>query len=337
MPSEKFANEAGVVPDSIFQIASGFMAAKHLFVANEVGLFAALAAGASTLDELGSRTGIARSRLRILADAMVVLGLVERRGDRYRNGPVATAFLGGGDTSADLRPFLRFWDRLSYPTWIKFEEAVRTGRGQTSLSFSEEDQRIFSEGVEALQVGPAHALPGAYDFSGHKRVLDVGGGTGSWLLAILQRYPELTGTLFELPMAAAVARQRLVDYPAGNRAEVVVGDFFSDPIPEGHDVVLIANVIHLFSPERNVHLLRRIRERVPGGARLLLVDFWTDPTHTEPSLAALLAGEFLVITGEGDVYSDEEVTGWLEGTGWRTLDRRTVTGPVSVVVAEAGG
>jgi hypothetical protein len=68
-------------PDPIFQVASGFMAAKHLFVANEVGVFEQLAAGPATLDVLASRTGVARSRLRILADAMVALGFVERHED----------------------------------------------------------------------------------------------------------------------------------------------------------------------------------------------------------------------------------------------------------------
>ena len=72
-----------VVPDAIFQIASGFMAAKHLFVANEIGLFTSLAEGGATLDDLAHRTGVARSRLRVLADAKVALGLVERQDDRY--------------------------------------------------------------------------------------------------------------------------------------------------------------------------------------------------------------------------------------------------------------
>ena len=62
-----------------------------------------------------------------------------------------------------------------------------------------------------------------------------------------------------------------------------------------------------FSPEHNLELLRRTRDAVPAGARLLLVDFWTDQTHTQPPFAALMAGEFLVITGEGDVYSAEDV------------------------------
>ena len=93
-----------VTPELIFQVASGFMAAKHLFVANEVGLFEQLADGPATLDELSSSTGIARPRLRILADAMVVLGFVERHGDLYQNAPITATFL-TGRTPADLRPF----------------------------------------------------------------------------------------------------------------------------------------------------------------------------------------------------------------------------------------
>jgi SAM-dependent methyltransferase len=323
-----------VTPEPIFQIATGFMAAKHLFVANELGLFACLASGPASLEQLASQTGVASSRLRVVADAMVALRLLERHENRYQNSAVAATFL-AGDSAADVRPVLRFFDRLNYPAWANFEEVVRTGRSESGLPLSEEDQRIFSEGVEALQAGPAQALPAAYDFSRHQRVLDLGGGTGSWLLAILRRHPQLNGTLFELPMAASIARQRFADDPAGKRAEAVEGDFFVDPIPDGHDAVLVANVIHLFSPERNLELLQRIRDQVADGGRLFLADLWTDPTHTEPTMAALMGGQFLVRTGEGAVYSDEEANGWLVKTGWRPLEHKALAGPTSVVVAEA--
>ena len=322
-----------VTPEPIFQVASGFMAAKHLFVANEVGLFEQLADGPATLDELARRTGVARRRLRILADAMVVLGFVERHGDSYQNAPIAATFL-TGRAPADLCPFLRFWNRLSYPTWTKLEDAVRTGQAQSTLDLPEEAQRIFSEGVEAIQAAPSQALPSTYDFSRHRRILDLGGGTGSWLSAILRQHSGLEGTLFELPAAAAVARRHLANDPATQQVKVVEGDFFEEPIPAGHDVVLIANVVHLISPERTLELLRRTRQYVPDGARLLLVDFWTDATHTEPAFAALIAGEFLVITGEGDVYSEEEAHQWLQETGWRALELEPLAGPVSVIVAE---
>ena len=322
-----------ITPDPILQIATGFMAAKHLFVANEVGLFDQLADGPATLDTLAGRTGVARSRLRILADAMVALEFLQRQSDLYQNAPIAATFL-TGRTPVDLRPVLRFFNHLSYPMWTKLEETIRTGQAQMTMHMPPDAQRIFSEGVEAFHATPSQALPATYDFGRHQRLLDLGGGTGSWLLAILQQYRTLTGTLFELPTAAAVARQRLASDPVGQRVTVVEGDFFTEPIPPGHDVVLIANVVHLCSAERNLALLRRIRHYVPDGARLLLVDFWTDSTHTQPPVAALMAGQFLMSTGEGDVYSAEEAHGWLEESGWRAVERKPLDVANSVIVAE---
>ncbi len=91
---------------------------------------------------------------------------------------------------------------------------------------------------------------------------------------------------------------------------------------------------HNHSPERNGALLRCVRRAVAEGTRLLLVDFWTDPTHTEPLAAALMVGGFLLTTGEGDVYSAEEVHGWLQETRWRSVAHVPLGEPSSLIVAE---
>jgi len=335
-PESTPTHDAAATPEVLFQIASGFMAAKHLFIANEVGLFSSLAGTSRRLDELALDTGIAEHRLRIVADAMVSLGVLERHGEVYRNGAAAAAFLSGSGES-DLRPVLRFWDQLSYPMWTGFGDAVRTGQGRSPGELPADKQRLYSEGVAAIQAAPAAALAGSYDFSQHERLLDLGGGNASWLLAVLQRNAGLRGTLFELPGPASLARQRLAEDPIAQRLVVMDGDFFQQAIPTEHDVVLIANVMHLFSPARNQDLLRRTRESVASGARLLLADFWTNPERTDPPFAALMAGEFLVITGEGDVYSAQQVKDWLDHTGWRVVDRTPLAGPMSLIVAEAIG
>src|SRR6187401_2620905 len=113
-PGAISAQSSAVNPEPIMRLASGFMVAKHLFAASELGLFEALAESPATIDALAARTGLTRRAARISADAMVALGLLERTDDTYRNGEVAATFL-AGRTPADLRPFLRFWDRISYP------------------------------------------------------------------------------------------------------------------------------------------------------------------------------------------------------------------------------
>ena len=322
-------------PAPLFQIASGFMAAKHLFAAAEVGIFEALAGGPATLEEIAERAGLPRRTARVSADAMVALGVVTRDGDRYANGPEAAFFLSGA-TPADLRPWLRFWDRLSYPGWAGLAEALRTGRGRPP-ELSADEGEIFAAGVEAVTAGSAHAVAEAPELQGRSRLLDVGGGSGSFLVAALERHPGLAGTLVEIAPVVDVARARLSGSAVAQRATVVEADALSDPLPEGHDAILVANVAHLLSPEQNRRLLERLRAAAAPGAVLLLVDFWTDPTHTDPPIAALMAGEFLAYSEDGDVHSAEDVMTWLAEAGWRVRDQRPTAGPQSVIVAEAPG
>lgn len=326
---------SAITPEPILKIATGFMAAKHLFAASEIGLFEALASGPASLEELAGKTEVPARTMGIVAAAMISLGLLEQKDGRYRNSDVAATFL-AGQPGHDLRPVLRFFDGIGYPLWQRFADAVRSGEGQAQFGkFDREQQQMFSAGVEALTAPVATSLATAYDFSGHKRLLDVGGGTGSFLLAVLRRYPALRGTLFELPGACAVARQRLSAESEGARIEIIEGDIFKTPLPTDHDVLLVANTVHVLSAPHNLELMTKMRATVQRGSRLLLVDFWMNPTHTEPAGAALMSGEFLVFAGEGQAYSEQEADQWLGQSGWRKRERTPLAGMSSVIVAEA--
>jgi hypothetical protein len=115
----------------------------------------------------------------------------------------------------------------------------------------------------------------------------------------------------------------------------VAGDFRTGALPSGYDVFLLANLVHYWSPEENRALLQQVRTAADLGAHLLLADFWTDPTHTQPVQAALMAGEFAVHVRNGDVYSVDEVRDWLAQAGWRFITHAALAGPQSLVVAEA--
>lgn len=317
--------------DPVMNIATGFMASKYLFVAVELGLFEHLLGKPLDLEALAARTGAPARTVRVVADALVGLGLLTRGPEGYGNTPAAQAHLARSGPG-DLRPVLRLFDRISYRDWAELGRAVRTGE-PTRATLTSEDQSVLSEGVEALTGPAAAALATAYDFASHRRLLDLGGGTGSFLSAVLRRHPHLSGTLIDMPGVAALARDRLARAGLSARASVVAGDILTGDLPAGHDAVLIANVLHLMGPARNRQLLRRVRRSVGEEARLLLVDFFTDPTHTQPALATLLAGTFLTGYGEGDVYSENEVTEWLADTGWRKVAIEMLAGPARLIVA----
>jgi hypothetical protein len=302
------------------KVAMGFMASKHLFAASEIGLFEALSPGAASLQELSSRIGIPARTVGIVTAAMVSLGLIEQDGNFYRNSDAAAAFL-AGNSGQDLRPMLRYFDKILWENWKGLAGAIRTDQGQPRFGkFTREQQQIFSEGVEAITTSAAMAVAASYDFGRHRSILDVAGGTGSFLVHVLRRNSSLKGTLFELPGACAVARQKLAELPEGARINIVEGDVFKDPFPGDHDVLIVANTIHTFSVTHNIELLRKMRAHVPPGTRLLLPDLWTDPSHSQPAAAALLSGGFLLTSGEGQALVRKRPM-----SGWDKLDGRSLS------------
>jgi len=105
----------------------------------------------------------------------------------------------------------------------------------------------------------------------------------------------------------------LLAEPEGSRIGIVEGDIFKTPLPADHDVLLVANTVHVLSAPHNLALMRKMQR----GARLLLVDVWMNSAHTDPPAAAPMSGEFLVMAGEGQAYSEQEADHWLGQTGWR--------------------
>ncbi|MBA3468861.1 MAG: methyltransferase domain-containing protein [Herpetosiphonaceae bacterium] len=321
-----------VTPDPIMQLLSGVLAAKYLMVGTETGLFEQLSAEPATLEQLAERLAMPQRTVRMLADALTAIQLLVCHDGHYSNSPVSAAFL-SGHPGPDLRPVVRLWNNVVYPQWLDLERSLRTNSSTLGFAdFDHEQQLAFSIGVEALTIPSARALATIYDWSKHERLLDLGGGTGSFIRTITSHFPDLCGTMYELPATIEVVRERQATQPV--QFELLAGNFLSDELPEGFDAVLLANVVHLFSLEHNGALFRRIRQVVPDHGRLLLVDFWTDPTHTQPAFAALMAAEFQIVTGEGDVYSVPEMKALLAGSGWNLVGHHHLAGAASLIVAE---
>lgn len=320
-------------PDRLLGVAAGFMTAKMTFVANEIGLFAALGAHGATIEELAAKCEASPRGVRIAADVLVACGLLERDGERYVNTPDTAAFL-SGHGPFDLRTTLRYWDLVSYPGATNATRAIRTGQGvhdELGVEQTEAYERFVAESTTPS----ALALAKVYDFSSHKRVLDVGGGLGTLLRPVLREYPSLTGVLVDLPTVTELARAELATGPTAGRVEVVAADVLVDPLPAGSDVVILAHLAHLFSPEQNITLLERLRDVTPPGGRLLLVDWWRH-WQVPPPAAAVAAAEFLMISG-GDSYRPDEIAEWLEETGWAlmTPEPRPLADLASLLIAEA--
>ncbi|MEU4675608.1 methyltransferase [Micromonospora sp. NPDC023737] len=320
---------APLSPARITGVAAGFMTAKALFVAAEVGLFAAIPAEGATAPAIAERCRIPVRSARALADLLVPTGLLEHDGERYRNAPDTEAFLAERGP-LDMRPMLTYWDLVSYSAWSRASTAFRTRQGVRG-DLTEEQVQAYEASVALVTAETAVDLAKTFDFSPHRRVLDVGGGIGTFAKPLLGAYPHLTATLLDLPEVVAVARKKIAGDAFADRLDLVSADAFVDPLPDGHDVVIVANFLHLFSPERNLELLARLRAAVTPDGRLLLVDWWRDAAAPHPA-TRLGGGEFLIISG-GDTYEASDAQQWLDATGWRLVEHRPMAAPAGLIVA----
>ncbi|MFC4913932.1 methyltransferase [Actinomadura gamaensis] len=136
------------------------------------------------------------------------------------------------------------------------------------LAARPERSKLFDDYMTARAVPHRRAVATMYDFTGVRTLVDVGGGKGHFLAAVMAANPHLRGTLFELPHVAEHARAFLPD-----GVEVVSGNFFTDPVPPGADAYLLASVLHNWSDEDAVRILRTVRAGVPDGGRVLVLEY----------------------------------------------------------------
>ncbi|MFD7658746.1 methyltransferase dimerization domain-containing protein [Actinosynnema sp. NPDC059797] len=317
-------------PTPLVTAATGFMSAKQLFAASELGVFAALDLGPATALELAERAELPERSARILADAMVGLGLLAHADGRYRNTEVTATYL-AGRRGLDLRPFLAFWDELSYPHWQHYAQSMRTAR-PGPFELDEANMGVFMTGVQTYNSLHAVMLAEHYDFRLHRHVLDLGGLSTAFLAEAAARNPGLTGAFVTTGDFLRMVRGS-VPAEVADRISFHEADPLTDPVPGRYDAVLLEHVIHRFDPERNQAILRAARGVVDPGARLLVLDFLLladDARRLDP----VLAGEYLVVDGTV-VYPEDEVHGWLRDTGWAVLETRPLPGSPRVVIAEA--
>ncbi len=302
--------------ESILAMARGFREARILLTGAELDLFTLLAHEELTAAEVRARLEGDLHTLRILLDALAALGLLEKREGLYRC-PAATARFLASDGPESVLPMLlhscSMWSRWSAITDRAWGESPKRPDPAT-----EEIARIRAF-IGAMHVvgGPIAAraaeviAPGAA-----RRLLDVGGGSGTYTIALLRHAPALRATLFDQPPVVEMARERLTSEGLLERAELVAGDFYTDPLPGGHDLALLSAIIHQNSLEENLALYRKVHDALVPGGRIVIRDHVMSEDRLTPVAGALFAVNMLAGTAGGGTYTFAEIEDGLEEAGF---------------------
>jgi hypothetical protein len=269
----------------------------------DLGVADALAAGPLPLDELAGRVGADPDALGRLLRALVTKGIFARRDDgRYELTPLAAQLR--SDVPASMAAMARFvGSRQHREHWSLLTDAIKTGRSGVPalrgkgffdyLGDVPEFGQIFNDamtGLSELSIGP---VVDAYDFTRFGTIVDVAGGHGRLLAAILASAPDARGVLYDLPEVIAGAPALLRESGVAERVRLAEGSFF-DGVPAGADAYVLKHIIHDWDDDASVRILRNVRSAAAPGAALLLIET-VIPEDDSASVAKWVDMEMLVI------------------------------------------
>jgi SAM-dependent methyltransferase len=333
-------------PHTIMDLITGHRVTAVIYVAAKLSLADLLTDGPQTATDLARLTNThGRSLLRLMR-ALCALGICTEAGD----GRFGLTELGGYLTAKSERS-LKAWALLEGDMlragWGQMIESIRTGKTATelaggSLERFEELARtnqaaaaLFNEAMVAGTRMQIAALLAAYDFSGIPTLMDVGGGLGELISAIVKKYPSMQGIVFDLPHCEEAAVKNLTASGLADRCRFIGGSFF-ESAPAGADAIIMKYIIHDWNDERCVQILQNCHRALKPGARLLVVDriMPSELEATADHLAVALS-DLNMLRGPGGCERTEDEHRELLAKGGFRLTRIVPAGRVSMIEAVA--
>jgi SAM-dependent methyltransferase len=252
--------------------------------------------------------------------------------------PLAQPLL--SDAPESKRALVLMSGEEQYRAWGELLYSVQTGRTGFERVFGRplfdylaenpEQAQVFDAAMVSIHGRETPAILAAYDFACRGVVADVGGGNGSVLIALLQRFSQPRGILFDLPGVVNRARQAIAAAGLAERCEVLGGSFF-ETAPPGADAYLLRHIIHDWDDERSLEILRNIHRAARPDSRLLIIETLIEPGN-EPSFAKLLDLTMLVIPG-GQERTADEYRRLLNAAGFELARIIPTTAEVSILEA----
>jgi hypothetical protein len=313
-------------------------------VADELGVFGALASGSATVGETAQRLGLNRRATDVLISMLTALGLVVLRDERrIELTDLARTYL------LPRSPY--YWGPLLRSIGVSLQQRATLIRALRSADDTagvvaglpskawQSGQVNRTQAELVTRIMHCHSLPASIaaarseEFAGVSRLLDVGGGSGCFSIALAQHWPSIRCTVMELPAVCEVARTYIAEGGVSDRVDTVSVDMFHEPWPSGYDGVFFSNVFHDWNAESNLLLARRAYEALTDGGRIFLHEMLLAEDGSGPLTTASFSMLMLLGT-QGRQYAFSELRQLLERCRFVNITSSRTYGYYSMTTGE---
>lgn len=295
-----------------------------IIAALQLNLFTVIGTRAWPLRKLARELKVSERGLSILCRNLAMAGLLHKRGDQYRNGRLAATALNADHSEyrgSYLDLITSHWD-----DWGRLLQSVRSGEPLDKDEPEDPGYRQrFTWAMHHRSLETAKKVASQLPLRRAKRLLDLGGGPGTYAMAFLEKNPGLRATVCDRPAALEVAREIAANQKVRARLSYLPVDLLAESIPGTFDVIWYSNVLHIYSPEQNRAVFRRAKAALSPGGRLIIQDaFLHDREGLLPEEASLFAVSMLLFTESGNTYTVADTTAWLKEAGFESITQRTM-------------
>jgi hypothetical protein len=316
----------------IQELAMGVWAFQCLYAVTKLGVPDRLTEGPKSADQLAWEVGAHAPSLHRVMRYLGGLEIFEISGEKFGLNQVSRRLL---DTPGSQRDYVIMFGEEFYQAWGKILHSVRTGEDAFTHAFGKGLFEYLSKNPQyaqtfdrAMAAGSAFfkVIPDLYDFSWCRTVVDVGGGNGALLTAILTRNPGLSGILFDSPLVTAAATANLEAQGLAERCRVVAGDFF-EAVPEGADLYLFSRVLHDWDDDQCLSILKNCRQAIAESGRILIIE------RLIPGSYALASDVNMLAVTTGRERSEAEFAELLTSSGFELT--KVIPLPLETNIVEA--
>lgn len=328
---------------ALFDLCAGFVYSQILYACVRLDLLRALAQGPAPADSLAATRTLSAAEMRRLLDAAAGVELVEHRGDGlYGLGPLGAALLGNPAIASMVEHHHLLYSDLQDPLALLRGEIGQPrlsaywayARSEAPTELGTDEVAPYTGLMAASQAFIADQVLEAVPFERYRHLLDVGGGDASFAIAAMKRHPALRATVHDLPAVAGAGERRIAEAGLAQRGSAIGGDFLTDPLPGGADVVTLIRVLHDHDDAAAQALLERVRAAMPSGAELVVAE----PMATARGDAARVSayfGLYLLAMGQGRPRSPEELAAMVRNAGFERPRLARSSWPMLVRVMRA--
>jgi SAM-dependent methyltransferase len=315
----------------IAAMAGGHAEARAIQVALRLGLFEALSRGQLDQASLARSINADARATSLLANALAALELLEKNDGCFALTDSARRYLvpDSGEYLGDMILF----DGALWDVWGRLENSIRTGkpaRTPDMFQSAPEDTARFIRAMDSLvrARGDAQWVAENLDLRKIRSIADLGGGPGTYVAAMLRRWPHLRASIWDLPATLEVARDVLAEREPSvhDRIALVKVDYLKDRLPQDADAIFMSNIVHSEAENTNAALINKCFTALHPGGMLIVKDHIMNRELTHPAAGAVFA-LYLLLTTHGRDFSFDEICWWMRDAGFRDVQERALPSP----------